>query len=145
MPESVSQSKRSEIMSRVRGKNTSSEITVRKALHRSGFRFRLHAKELPGNPDIVLPRFRTVIFVNGCLWHGHQCPKFRWPVSNADYWRSKITKTQNRDKENMATLIANGWKVEQIWDCESSVGISSLIQRLSECRRCDNRSAIDNE
>lgn len=132
-------------MSRVRGKDTSSEITVRKALHRSGFRFRIHVKELPGKPDIVLPRFRTVIFVNGCLWHGHRCDKFRWPVSNGDYWKSKITKTQNRDKENIATLIANGWKVEQIWDCESSGGIDSLIQRLSECRRCDNHSAIDNE
>lgn len=132
-------------MSRVRGKDTSSEITVRKALHRSGFRFRIHVKELPGKPDIVLPRFRTVIFVNGCLWHGHQCDKFRWPVSNGDYWKLKITKTQNRDKENIATLIANGWKVEQIWDCESSGGIDSLIQRLSECRRCDNQSAIDNE
>jgi DNA mismatch endonuclease (patch repair protein) len=122
-------------MSKVRGKDTSSELIVRKALHNAGFRFRLHAKDLPGNPDIILPKFQTVIFVNGCLWHGHECAKFRWPVSNSDYWRTKITKTQIRDSKNIAELECDGWKVDLIWDCDSGNGIESLIQRLSNIRR----------
>jgi len=134
MPESVSPKKRSEIMSRVRGKDTSSEMAVRKALHANGFRFRLHVKNLAGKPDIVLARYQTIVFVNGCLWHGHECKKFRWPVANADYWRTKITKTKNRDLVNIQALNTSGWKVHLVWDCESKNGIESLISYLSNVR-----------
>ena len=134
MPESVSPKKRSEIMSRVRGKDTSSEMAVRKALHANGFRFRLHVKNLAGKPDIVLARYQTIVFVNGCLWHGHECKKFRWPVANADYWRTKITKTKNRDLVNIQALNTSGWKVHLVWDCESKNGIESLISYLSNIR-----------
>ena len=135
MPESMSQEKRSEIMSRVRGKDTSSELAVRKELHANGFRFRLHAKHLAGKPDIVLPQYQTVVFVNGCLWHGHMCTKFRWPVANADYWRTKINKTKNRDLINISILEGSDWHVSLIWDCEINNGIASLISHLSELKR----------
>ena len=134
MPESVSPKKRSEIMSRVRGKDTSSEMAVRKALHANGFRFRLHVKNLAGKPDIVLARYQTIVFVNGCLWHGHECKKFRWPVANADYWRTKITRTKNRDLVNIQALNTSGWNVHLVWDCESKIGIESLISYLSNVR-----------
>ena len=86
----VSPGTRSWTMSRVRSKHTSPEITTRKTLHAAGYRFRLHRSDLPGKPDIVLPRYRVVVMVHGCLWHGHGCKRFRWPVANADYWRAKI-------------------------------------------------------
>ncbi|MDA1215984.1 MAG: very short patch repair endonuclease, partial [Chloroflexi bacterium] len=87
-------------MAQVHSKNTSPELATRKAIHAAGFRFRLHSDSLPGKPDVVLPKLRTVILVNGCLWHGHQCKRFRWPVANADYLRQKIQRNIDRDITN---------------------------------------------
>ena len=112
--------KRSEIMAKVHSANTTPEIRVRKLLHGMGYRFRLQRRDLPGNPDIVLPKYKTVIFVHGCFWHG--CPTCRHakirPVANAEYWDKKLNRTLERDKSNMASLGEMGWQVIVIWECE---------------------------
>ncbi len=91
MPDVVSRAKRGEMMSGIRGKNTKPELVIRSALHRAGYRFRLHTRSLPGKPDLVLPKYRAAIFVNGCFWHGHDCHLFKWPGTRKDFWRAKIT------------------------------------------------------
>ena len=106
-------------MSQIKGKNTKPEEKVRKYLFSQGFRFRKNDKRLPGTPDIVLPRYRTVIFVNGCFWHGHSgCKYFVWPKSNADFWKSKIEKSMIRDRIKDEELYALGWRVIVVWECE---------------------------
>ena len=117
MTDTVSQSKRSEIMAKVKSKNTRPEITVRHALHKAGFRFRLHRRDLPGSPDIVLPKRKTVIQVRGCFWHGHNCPRFRMPTSNQAYWMAKIDGNKKRDKKNDKLLKDLGWNVIVVWEC----------------------------
>lgn len=117
MADIVSQDKRSEIMSAIKNKNTKPEILVRKALHHKGFRFRLHCKNLAGKPDIVLSRYKTVILVNGCFWHGHNCHLFKWPKSNIEFWKEKINGTKGRDKKNIQALESIGWQVITIWEC----------------------------
>ena len=134
MPDQFSKEARSRIMARVHSENTSPEIAVRKALHAAGFRFRIHRKNLPGKPDVVLPRFSTAVRVNGCLWHGHQCERFRWPVANADYWRTKIQRTIDRDKANSDELESLGWKVLTVWDCELKPGITAMLSELGRAR-----------
>ena len=110
---------RSYNMSQIKGKNTKPEEKVRKYLFSQGFRFRKNDKRLPGTPDIVLPRYRTVIFVNGCFWHGHSgCKYFVWPKSNADFWKSKIEKNMIRDRIKDEELYALGWRVIVVWECE---------------------------
>ena len=110
---------RSYNMSQIKGKNTKPEEKVRKYLFSQGFRFRKNDKRLPGTPDIVLPRYRTVIFVNGCFWHGHSgCKYFVWPKSNADFWKSKIEKNIIRDRIKEEELHALGWRVIVVWECE---------------------------
>ena len=118
MADNHSKAVRSKNMSHIRSKDTKPEITVRKYLFAKGFRYRKNVKELPGCPDIVLPKYRTVIFVNGCFWHKHDCSRFVWPSSNTDYWRSKIEKNVERDKENKEQLNKNGWKVLVVWECQ---------------------------
>ena len=106
-------------MSRVKGRNTTPEILVRKALFQRGFRYRVNVKGLAGHPDIVLPKHKTVVFVNGCFWHGHEnCKRARIPETNGDYWRNKITGNMNRDIANKERLEKEGWKVVVIWECE---------------------------
>ena len=113
--------KRSEIMSKVHSVDTTPEIRIRKLLHSLGYRFRLHIKDLPGNPDIVLPKYKTVIFVHGCFWHG--CPTCRHakirPKENSDYWNKKLDRTLERDKKNVIELKKLGWIVIIIWECET--------------------------
>jgi DNA mismatch endonuclease, patch repair protein len=114
----VSPEKRSEMMSGIRGKDTKPEIIVRRLLHRLGYRFRLHRKDLPGRPDVVLPKWRTVIFVNGCYWHGHEdCHLFRSPKTRTEFWTNKIEGNRARDQRNHAALRDAGWKVVVIWEC----------------------------
>lgn len=114
-----SPAKRSEIMARVRGKDTALELTVRRMVHRMGFRFRLHAPDLPGRPDVVLPRHRKVIFVNGCFWHQHNgCPKRRLPQVRRDWWATKLRGNALRDRRNLFVLRRLGWSVLVIWQCE---------------------------
>lgn len=104
-------------MSRIRGKNTRPEMTVRRLLHAAGFRYRLHGAGLPGKPDLVLPKYRAVIFVHGCFWHGHTCPLFRWPATRKDFWEKKIHRNMERDAEAAKQLQALGWRVFTIWEC----------------------------
>lgn len=106
-------------MSRVKGSNTKPEIAVRKLLHAMGFRFRLHGKKLPGKPDIVLPRHRKAVFVNGCLWHGHiGCKRSKRPSSNVEFWQTKISANMERDARDNRELNNLGWKVLVVWTCE---------------------------
>ena len=106
-------------MSHVRGKDTKPEVMVRKFLFAQGFRYRLYRKDLPGKPDIVLPKYNTVIFINGCFWHGHSgCKYATIPEANHDFWLAKISGNIERDKSNYAKLYELGWKVIEIWQCE---------------------------
>lgn len=105
-------------MSRIRSKDTGPEIAVRKALHDAGYRFRLHRRDLPGTPDIVLPRYKSVIFVHGCFWHGHDCPRGRIPATRTEFWEAKVCKNKNRDALNGEALLRLGWQVITIWACE---------------------------
>jgi len=105
-------------MARIRSKDTKPEVTIRKILHRMGYRFRLHRKDLPGRPDIVLPRHKKIILVQGCFWHGHTCRLASKPKSNAGYWSEKIVKNKERDERNVHTLQEAGWEVLEIWECE---------------------------
>jgi DNA mismatch endonuclease (patch repair protein) len=105
------------MMSGIRGKNTKPELLIRRGLHARGFRFRLHVKDLPGKPDLVLPRYRAVVFVNGCFWHGHDCHLFKWPKSREEFWRTKIRTNRANDKKHLAALREKGWRVLVIWEC----------------------------
>lgn len=108
---------RSANMARIRSKNTKPELVVRKALHRLGFRYRLHVRDLPGCPDIVLPKYRTIIEVKGCFWHRHTCIDGRIPKSNRAYWLPKLIRNQVRDQANLRKLRKLGWSVHCIWEC----------------------------
>lgn len=118
MADNRSQASRSALMARIGQKDTEPEIAVRKMLHAMGYRFRLHRKDLPGKPDIVLPGRRKAIFVHGCFWHGHDCRKGRLPKSRLEYWTPKIAANAARDERNIAELSALGWQALVIWQCE---------------------------
>ena len=105
-------------MSHIRSKNTKPEEMVRKHLFSHGFRYRKNVDNLPGRPDIVLPKYRAVVFINGCFWHKHNCPRFVWPTTNEDYWRPKILGNVERDQTNYQTLKSQGWNVIVVWECE---------------------------
>jgi DNA mismatch endonuclease, patch repair protein len=124
---------RSRNMAAVRSKNTKPEITVRRALFREGLRFRLHARELPGRPDLVLPRHRSVVFVHGCFFHAHTCRFFKWPSSNAAFWRTKIEGNRARDHKNASQLKKMGWRVFTVWECH--VGDEPALRRLAAAIR----------
>lgn len=122
--------KRSYNMSRIRGKDTKPEEIVRKYLFSQGFRYRKNDSRLPGKPDIVLPKYKTVIFVNGCFWHGHTgCKYFVWPQNNAEFWKKKITGNISRDAQIQSELQHSGWKVITIWECELKKAVRD--QRLT--------------
>lgn len=115
----VSKEARSRNMSRVRSRDTKPEVKIRSLLHRLGFRFRLYYKSLPGKPDIVLKKYKTVIFVNGCFWHHHEnCPKSKLPETNKDFWEKKISSNVERDRRNKEKLAELGWRVVVIWECQ---------------------------
>ena len=119
-------------MSRIKGRDTAPELAVRSVLHRLGFRFRLHRRDLPGRPDIVLVRLRTVIFVHGCFWHQHEGCRFAYkPKSNAAFWLSKLAANVARDRINVRELKALGWTVLTVWECQTS-DLSTLAARLAE-------------
>jgi len=108
---------RSANMARIRSKDTKPELVVRRSLHRLGFRYRLHVRELPGHPDIVLPKYRTIIEVKGCFWHGHTCTDGRIPKSNRAYWLPKLLRNKARDSTNSRRLRRLGWSVRCLWEC----------------------------
>ena len=128
---------RSYNMSMIKGKNTKPEIIVRKFLFKNGFRFRLNYTRLPGKPDIVLPKYKTVIFINGCFWHGHEgCKYYVVPRTRTEWWVNKIKKTKERDQNNYELLSKIGWKIIVIWECELKYKIENrlnlLIQEIKE-------------
>lgn len=123
---------RSYNMSRIRNKNTKPEELVRKYLFSQEFRYRKNDSRLPGKPDIVLPKYKTVIFVNGCFWHGHEgCRYFVWPKNNAEFWKEKITRNIQRDKHNRELLSDQGWRIIEVWECElKKKSVQETLNRL---------------
>lgn len=104
-------------MSAIRSRNTAPEMFLRRQLHQRGFRYRLNVRDLPGRPDIVLPRYSAVIFAHGCFWHGHDCHLFRWPGTRVDFWKSKITRNREVDRAALDALQARGWRTAVVWEC----------------------------
>jgi len=140
MADVVDTATRSRMMSGIRGRNTKPEILIRSLLHRQGFRFRLHVRDLPGKPDIVFPRFHAVIFVHGCFWHGHACPLFKWPGTRPDFWREKIGRNQANDQKSRESLLASGWRVGIVWECAlrgRNRNIERVARSLSDWLRSD--------
>jgi DNA mismatch endonuclease (patch repair protein) len=140
MTDVVDAATRSRMMSGIRARNTKPEIQIRSLLHRQGFRFRLHARELPGKPDIVLPRFRAVIFVHGCFWHGHECPLFKWPGTRPEFWREKIGRNQTNDRKAIDALQANGWRIGVVWECAlrgKNKNVEGVAQKMADWLRSD--------
>lgn len=122
----LSREKRSQIMASVKSSDTKPEMLVRRYLHAHGFRYGLHNRKLPGSPDIVLRKYKTVIFINGCFWHGHEgCKYYRLPKSNIEFWQTKLERNRQRDIETVKALKTKGWRVITIWECE----LRTFIQR----------------
>ncbi|MFC5865134.1 very short patch repair endonuclease [Acidicapsa dinghuensis] len=123
--------RRSENMSKIRSKNTAPEILLRSLLHRAGYRFRIHRKDLPGTPDIVFPNLRKVIFVHGCFWHQHpDCREGRVPGSRREYWQPKLARNQERDATAIKQLIQQGWNAMTVWECEIEISHEDLLNRI---------------
>ena len=124
MADTHSKEVRSRNMSHIRSTNSRPEEIVRKYLFSCGLRYRKNVRSLPGTPDIVLKKYKTVVFVNGCFWHHHDCGRFVWPATNTEYWRKKIDRNTERDKENYDLLTAQGWQVLIIWECQLKKKVS---------------------
>ena len=134
MTDSVSPETRSRVMSLVRGRDTRPELYVRRTVWAAGFRYRLHAKKLPGKPDMVLPKYRLAVFVHGCFWHHHGCAKDRRPASNREYWDRKLDGNADRDARHRGQLREMGWTVVTIWECSLESGTESLLADLRAVR-----------
>ena len=131
-----SKEKRSEVMSNIRSTNTSPEIRVRKMLFSQGYRYKLHVKNLPGKPDIVLRKYNAVIFVHGCFWHLHsECRDGTIPKTRTAYWKDKLLRNKERDKEHMRKLQKQGWRVLQLWECEVENKPEEVLERLDNFLR----------
>lgn len=117
MADIVDRETRSRMMSGIRAKNTRPELFIRKGLHALGFRYRLHAKDIPGKPDVVFPRYGALVVVHGCYWHGHGCRYFKWPKSNGAFWKEKILSNRKRDRLNLKLQDQLGWRTIIIWEC----------------------------
>lgn len=132
MADTITRERRSWNMSRIKGRNTGPEIRLRSLLHGSGFRFRLHAKELPGRPDIILPKYRAAIFVHGCFWHRHAgCRNATMPSTRTEFWQAKFDSNVSRDERNRAALQVAGWTVFTVWECELKSDAPGVVERLS--------------
>ena len=134
--------KRSEIMASFSGKDTKPELWLRKALHRKGYRYRIHDKSLSGKPDIVFRRFNAVVFVHGCFWHGHNCPLFRMPSSNEQYWKVKINSKRRRDTKVNSQILEKGWRILTVWECSlkgnAKMNLDSLISAIEDWLCCES-------
>lgn len=131
MVDTISKEHRSWVMSRIRGKDTGPEKLMRSLLHRAGYRFRLHDKKLPGRPDIVLKKYRTVVFVHGCFWHRHPgCRKTTTPSTRTEFWKTKFDKTVERDRRKAKELEAMGWRVITVWECELESAPDAVLERV---------------
>ena len=129
------------MMSGIRGKNTRPELTIRKALHARGFRYRIHCRDLPGNPDMCLPKYRAVIFVHGCFWHGHDCHLFKWPKTRPEFWAAKIGRNHDVDRRSMVALMEAGWRVATVWECalkgKTRLQLEDVVASLERWLRSD--------
>lgn len=131
MADRISKEHRSWNMSRIRGKHTGPEVRLRSLLHNAGYRFRLHDPKLPGKPDIVLRKYRTAIFVNGCYWHRHEeCPKATTPKTHSDFWSEKFAKTVERDRRKRDELEEQGWQVITVWECELEQNPQGVVEGI---------------
>jgi len=123
------------MMSGIKAKDTKPELIIRKGLHARGFRYRLHDKRLPGKPDLVFPKFKAVIFVHGCFWHGHDCHLFKWPSSRSEFWRNKITRNREKDSSVAEELHNSGWRILVIWECaikgKTRMKLDKILSRVS--------------
>lgn len=132
MADTITRERRRWNMSRIKGRDTGPELRLRSLLHRAGFRFRLHAKELPGRPDVVLPKYRAAIFVHGCFWHRHDgCRNATMPSTRTEFWKSKFDSNVGRDERNQAALKAAGWTVLILWECELKSDAAGVVEKLS--------------
>lgn len=134
MADNHTREERSQNMSRIRSTDTKPEEVLRKALFAKGLRYRKNVRSLPGCPDIVFSKYKTVIFVNGCFWHKHDCPRFVWPTSNQEYWIPKINRNVERDKQNEQALAELGWKTITVWECELKHKVLSLTVENVICK-----------
>ena len=132
-------------MSAIRSKDTRPEMLVRRGLHRRGFRYRLHHRKLPGHPDIVLGKYKAVIFVHGCFWHGHECPLFRWPASREEFWKTKIQRNREVDRRALESLRRAGWRVLTIWECalkgRGRRPVEEILDRIGEWLPSESEAA----
>jgi DNA mismatch endonuclease (patch repair protein) len=141
MTDTLTPKKRSWNMSRIKGRDTAAELAVRKMLHAAGYRFRLHKKDLPGRPDIVLPKHKAVIFVHGCFWHSHGCKDSGIPKTNTGFWAKKLEDNVRRDIKNQTLLKQQGWYVQVIWECEIRNAIR-ILSRLKSAIQSRNSLTI---
>lgn len=146
MADVVDPATRSRMMAGIKATNTKPELALRHGLHALGFRYRLHNRQLPGTPDIVLPKHRAVIFVNGCFWHGHDCELFRWPKTRPDFWREKIGGNMARDRRNHGLLITGDWRVLDVWECamkgSGRLELAEVVERTAAWLTSDNQAAV---
>lgn len=143
MVDVVDSATRSRMMAGIRARNTKPEILIRSLLHKQGFRFRLHVRNLPGKPDIVLPRYNAVIFVHGCFWHGHECHFFKWPKTRPDFWHAKIAHNRENDLKAMTALKKAGWRVGVVWECAvrgAGKDAERVARRMSDWLHSDKSS-----
>jgi DNA mismatch endonuclease (patch repair protein) len=136
MADIVDKPTRSRMMSGIRGKDTKPELTIRRGLHRLGFRYALHSRRIPGRPDLVLPKYKALILVHGCFWHGHECHLFKWPGGDrAQFWRDKIDGNKQRDKARLERYKQEGWRIAVVWECSlkgrTRLGDEEVIDRLA--------------
>ena len=142
----VDKATRSRMMSGIRGKNTTPELYIRQRLHAKGFRFRLHAKDIPGKPDIVLPKHKALVLVHGCFWHGHGCNQCKIPATNTEFWQAKIVSNQQRDDKNLRKQKENGWRTLVILECAIRISIQQkasfdLIESIGHWLNSNNSAA----
>ncbi len=150
MADVVDKETRSRMMSGIRGKNTKPEIYIRKGLHALGFRYRLHANDVPGKPDILLPRYHAIINVHGCFWHWHGCRYCKPPSENADFWKNKITRNQFRDKKKLKQQIGAGWRCLVVWECavrksQKSRSLLNVVALAADWLSSNSRFAVIDE
>ena len=144
MPDIISRKTRSQMMSGIRSKNTKPELLIRKGLHKKGFRYRIHCKELPGKPDLVFKKYNAIIFVHGCFWHGHDCHLFKWPRSREAFWRDKINGNIERDTLSENKLVFDGWRIGKVWECalkgKKRLPVEHVIDKCAHWLKSDFRT-----